>query len=170
MLPLLSITSPIVTGISSREKNDRFCSMPASKTLKFPSRKSATNWPRSSETVTCSTTSSVFWMIFFGPFSCPGVGGGGGRGGGARIGGGFCAQAPELAHTTTIAKNKTFSTKTGRALVPRRETSPLCGNGERWHSFGRVEPDFNFAPFAVVRPLAWPISKKILIAQLHAYF
>src|ERR1700722_8666264 len=170
MLPLFAIPRPMVTGISAREKNHKFCSMPPSETLKFPSRKSATNWPRSSETVTCSTTSSVFWMIFFGPFSCPGVGGGGGRGVGARIGGGFCAQAGELAHTTTTAKNKTFITKTGRALMPRREISALSGNGERWHSFRRVEPDFNFAPFAVVRPLAWPISKNILIAQLHAYF
>src|ERR1700722_8282268 len=109
-------------------------------------------------------------MIFFGPFSCPGVGGGGGRGGGTRIGGGVCPQAPGLAHTAADANNKICSMKTGRALMARREISALSGNCERWHSFGRVEPDFNFAPFAVVRSLAWPISENILIAQLHAYF
>src|SRR5450755_427860 len=70
MLPLLSITSPMETGTSSR-LNTLICwGTPFSKTWKAFSGRFTTKWPVLSTTVACNTTSRVSTLI---TVVCPGV-------------------------------------------------------------------------------------------------
>jgi hypothetical protein len=58
MLPLLSITSPTVTGLSSFEKNSMFCRRPSSYTVNASRGSPDTKPDLPSSTVTCRTTNS----------------------------------------------------------------------------------------------------------------
>src|SRR5271154_1097531 len=180
MLPLLSITRPMLTGISSRLKTESFCSALSSKTRKFSCLRPSAKRPRSSRTVVCSTTRFTLTEIgALPPELWPG--GGGGAGGGGK---GICAWvvAERRRHRPTATKSARaplfFKTSRKRwlrkiasvvaRLVTGRVVAGFVVNGERRKPARRTKLDLNFAPTRVVRLIARMISQDILIAQLHA--
>src|ERR1700686_4594753 len=166
MLPLLSITSPMLTGISSRLKTESFCSTLSSRTRKLSCFSPSAKRPRSSSTVVCSTTRLTSTRILD---SCPPPASGGG--GGALGGVGICASAPT--HTTS-AKNANKARKCGGEvngfLVARGVVASLRVYVERRKPLGCAQLDLNFSPARIMCLIAWPISQDILVSQLHADF
>src|SRR5258708_37752476 len=168
MLPLLSITKPMLTGMSSRLKRESFCSTLSSRTRKLSCFRPSANRPRSSITVVCRTTRLTSTRILE---SCPPAGGPGG--GGALPTDGICASA--------IPALKRRPTETTRARKPRREdrdeglVAGSVGAGlrihvEGWKPLGRAQLDFDFSPALIMRLIAWGISQAIFVSQLHADF
>src|SRR5271165_6399022 len=182
MLPLLSMTRPMLTGMSSRLKTESFCCALSSKTRKFSSLRPSAKRPRSSRTVVCRTTKFTLTEIGApGPEFCPGGGGGGGV-----AGNGFCAKAA-VANTQTADATSSDGVSRRRMLAPETKDAGLKTRAtkalrlvagcvvaglvvyrERWQAAGGAELDFNLAPARVVRFVAWMISQDILISQLHA--
>src|SRR6266446_4412053 len=169
MLPLLSITKPMLTGTSSRLKTESFCSTLSSKTRKLSCFKPSANRPRSSITVVCSTTRLTSTRILesWPEVACPG------GGGGAPGTDGICASA--------IPTPKSAANETSRARKPRRKDTDagsvawsvvarLRVHVEGRKPLGRTQLDLDFSPARVMRLIAWPISQDILISQLHADF
>src|SRR5215470_2570742 len=168
MLPLLSITRPIVTGMSSRLKTESFCSALSSSTRKFSCFRPSTNFPRSSSTVVWRTTRLTSTLMLAPGCCCPG-------GGGCLICGasGSCAGACACAEiTTSAAADTTAKSASARIrrtdLVAWRVIPGLCVHGEWRQPSGWAEFDFDFSPARVVGFVAWPVSQNILISQLHA--
>src|SRR5260221_616589 len=164
MLPLLSITKPMLTGMSSRLKRESFCSTLSSRTRKLSCFKPSANRPRSSITVVCKTTRLTSTRILE---SCPPAGGPGG--GGALPTDGICASA--------IPTVKRRLTETTRARKPRREdrdeglmagsvVTSLRIHVEGWKPLGRAQLDFDLSPARIMRLIAWAISQDILASQV----
>src|ERR1700726_3524684 len=165
MLPLLSITSPMLTGISSRLKTESFCSILSSRTRKLSCFRPSANRPRSSNTVVCSTTRLTSTRILE---SCPLLA----PGGGGTLGVvGICAIAPR--HNTSV-ENASRGTKYGRertdCLVARGVVASLRVYVERRQPLGCAQLDLDFSPPRIMCLIAWPISQDILVSQLHADF
>ena len=55
-------------------------------------------------------------------------------------------------------------------LVTWRVVSGPCVNIERRQSSRSAQLDLDFAPTSIVGFVAWPVSKDILVSQLHANF
>src|SRR6202020_2692296 len=165
MLPLLSITSPMLTGISSRLKTDSFCSTLSSRTRKFSSFNPSTNRLRSSSTVVCNTTRFTSTRILGSVGACwPG-------GSGCELGTeGICESAgkPDSASAHTATIKDVGSEKRAAASVTRRVVASLRVNVERREPLGCAQLDLDFSPACVMCLIAWPISQDILITQLHA--
>src|SRR4029077_1795276 len=170
MLPLLSMTNPMLTGTSSRLKTESFCSTLSSKTRKFSGlRPSAKRW-RSSITVVCKTTRSTL-KVNFEP-CWPALGSWPG-GGGAELGTGTWAKAAEAktAVAQIIRHKARREGKTGRKnSVAGGVVAGLGIDAERRQSLGRAQFDFELAPARVVGLVAWSIAEDILVSQLHADF
>src|ERR1700689_1490173 len=177
MLPLLSITKPMLTGISSRAKTEMRCSTLSSNTLKLSCFKSGTNWPLASSTVACRTTRSTSLLSVapggdWGSFCCcpplnssDGLAPGGG-------GGSACARAGADARKVALRKSARIAI---RGEFRKRANSVAGGeitrageNFKRRQSVRRAPTHFDFLPFSVAGAIFWPIAENILIPQLHA--
>src|SRR5262249_51999187 len=169
MLPLLSMTSPMLTGKSSRRKTETFCSTLSSNTRKFSAFNPSANRWRSSRTVVCSTTRLTLVMMrapsWLALVFCPGGGGG----------------VTGICENVGVAKRsapaETIAARAARARGRRRKflvaggvISRLGKDGERRQSSGRANLDFELSPSRVVYLVAWSIAENILVSQLHADF
>src|SRR6266849_2074992 len=170
MLPLLSMTSPMLTGTSSRLKTETFCSTLSSKTRKFSGlRPSAKRW-RSSITVVCSTT-RLTSILMLEP-CLPALGSWPG-GGGAELGMGTCAEATETNKTEAPIKRQRWRrqrTMCRKNSVAGGVVSGLGKDAERRKPLGCAQFDFELAPPRIVCLVAWSIAEDILVSQLHADF
>ena len=90
MLPLLSISSPMETGMSSPLKTVMGCFLPFSNTANALRSRVVTNSPRLFLTVTCRTTSRVS----------------------ARNGGGCCARGAAVTASANASATATFTVRT----------------------------------------------------------
>src|SRR5262245_21247299 len=166
MEPLLSITSPMLTGTSSRLKTESFCSALSSNTRKFSSLNPSTNFPRSSRTVVCRMT-RLTSTLMLPPCELDWPGGGG------------CVCGREMGLSCAKeagAKQSAKSTRDGMAVlaarvnwsVTRRVVAGLGEHIKGREPLGGAQLDLDFAPARVVRPVAWMVSQNILVTQLHA--
>src|SRR5262249_55958399 len=166
MLPLLSITRPMLTGTSSRLKTASFCSALSSNTRKFSSFNPSTNFPRSSSTVVCSTTKLTSTLML--PPCALDWPGGVGCAGGKEMGL-SCAEAldeKQSARRTrdgiaALAARVTWS-------VTRRVIASLGEHIEGRKALGSAQLDLDLAPTRIVRFIARMVSQNILVTQLHA--
>src|SRR5579864_2614781 len=166
MLPLLSITRPMLTGISSRLKTESFCSILSSRTRKLSCFNPSAKRPRSSSTVVCSTTRFTSTRILE---SCPLVAPGGGGGTLGAVG--ICASAAAQKRTAENATNVRAPGSTqGKLLVAWRVVTSLRVHVERRKPFRRAQLDLDFSPARIMCLIARPISQDILVSQLHANF
>src|SRR5690348_11539244 len=166
MLPLLSITSPMLTGMSSRLKTESFCSTLSSKTRKLSCFRPSANFPRSSITVVCSTTRLTSTRILLSWLD--GWFGGGGCAGAV----GSCAADGATLHrrTHTTTKAKRTGVNLRAALMAWGVIASLRVNVERRKPFWRAQLDLDLSPARIVCFVTWAISEDILISQLHADF
>src|SRR5882757_5299608 len=171
MLPLLSITSPMLTGTSSRLKTESFCSTLSSNTRKYSGFKpSAKRW-RSSMTVVCRTTKSTLRIIF--DPCLPALGSWLGGGGGAGVGAGSWANAaePRTAAAQSWRNNRrSAGTRRRKNSVAGGVISGLGVHAERRKPLRRPQFDLKLAPARVVSLVTWSIAEDILVSQLHANF
>src|SRR6266446_237942 len=169
MLPLLSITKPMLTGMSSRLKTESFCSTLSSSTRKLSCFRPSAKRPRSSITVVCSTTRLTSTRILE---SWPTLGWPGG-GGGALGTAGICASA-----TPRPKRRVKETTRVRKAWRDERDARSVAGSVvarfrvhvEGRKPLGRAELDLDLSPARVMRLIAWTISQDILVSQLHADF
>src|ERR1700730_10998980 len=175
MLPLLSMTSPMLTGTSSRLNTASFCSTLSSRTRKLSCFNPSANRPRSSSTVVCNTTRLTSTLMLC-PCPllavCPG-------GAGCAFGIGICANdASPNAHTSIAAKNAKRNCRgecfvkrcVAKKLVARRVVSRLGIHTKRRQPLRRAPFNLNLPPARSVCFVAWPLSDDILVSQLHADF
>src|SRR5216684_4592295 len=174
MLPLLSMTSPMLTGTSSRLKTESFCSTLSSKTRKFSGlRPSANRW-RSSTTVVCKTTKLTSTLML--EPCLPELASWPGGGGGAGLETGSWAKAGPA--KTVAAQTRQTKRERARMKKLRRWKNSVAGgviaslgiDAERRKPLGRAQLDLELAPASVVSLVAWSIAEDILISQLHADF
>src|SRR5215469_11462452 len=169
MLPLLSMTSPMLTGKSSRRKTESFCSTLSSNTRKFSAFNPSANRWRSSRTVVCSTTRLTLVMMrapsWLAVVFCPGGGGGVT---------GICENAGEAKKSapaqTITARMTTALGGRRKFLVAGRVIPSLGEDGEGRQSSRRTYLDFEFSPPRIMYLVAWSIAENILVSQLHADF
>src|SRR5713226_9561996 len=154
MLPLLSITRPTLTGMSSRLKSESFCSILSSNTRKFSCFKSGTKRPRSSTTVACSTTRLTSRRM---RGSCEG---------------GCCASArPPLHRSPAARRTVTVTRPRSASLVGGCVVARFGVHVEgRKRLGGMLQFDADLSPFSIARVIAWFVSHHILVTQLHADF
>src|SRR2546428_2687844 len=169
MLPLLSITSPTLIGMSSRLNRASFCSTLSSRTRKFSCLRSGTNRPRSSRTVACSTTKLTSrWMRKLsscfcagGAVCCPGSCGGAG----------CCAWAPVPVHTPASASRmREVKRETRLSLVAGGIVARLGVHVEGGQSPGRAQLDLDLPPAGMALMIVCLIPKTLLMAQLLSVF
>src|SRR5579864_1661855 len=167
MLPLLSMTNPMLTGMSSRLKTESFCSALSSKTRKFSSLRPSAKRPRSSRTVVWRTTRLTSTLMLE-PW--PPVGAWFGGGGGAV--GIWAYEVRGISATPQISSKKAAERTILRRdnLMTGRVVARLGIDRERREASGCAQFDFDFAPARVVSSVAWVISNDILVSQLHADF
>src|SRR5437016_11026479 len=170
ILPLLSMTSPMLTGTSSRLNTESFCSTLSSKTRKFSGfRPSAKRW-RSSMTVVCRTTKSTSTLMLE---PCLPVLGSWPGGGGTELGMGTWAKAAEAKTAAAQIKRERPRREAKRRLNCSVAGGVISGIGidaEGRKPLGCAQLDLELAPARVVGLVAWSIAENILVSQLHADF
>src|SRR5690348_16701921 len=186
MLPLLSITRPMVRGISSCEKSATFCSTLSSNTRKLAPASLSIMTPWSSITETCRTTiCTLDFRTLPPPWFCAF-----GSGGGAMLilgvgGSGGCdweswacdavacelgawARRPDSAPVRKIATKKTKDRRSREKSAARGVIAVFRIDTERRQPLWRTKRDFDFAPFAIMFVIAWPVTHHVLVSQFHA--
>src|SRR5574337_1151992 len=158
MLPLSSMTIPMVTGISAWLKTESFCSTPSSYTRKLSCLRLSTMRPFLSTTVACNTTRLTSTLMVYSRFFSGAVDR-------ALAGSGVCA-----------GKLTADASKTPKTVSSRSQARPsnllsgsiVSGSGinlERRQALGRIQFDLDPPPATVADQVRRSVPNHVLVSQ-----